>query len=112
MGHHYGRFVGVPPLNLTNGVTVLQLAQISPALTNHFVLTINSTTVKITSPDKLSMGMSWTTGSFKGTAFNPATGASIPISGVVLKDQNAGFGFFINGDQSGSVFLGPDPNGP
>ncbi len=60
----------------------------------------------VSSTNKLKLTIARSTGAFKGSMVNPANNLSIPISGVILTNQNAGFGFFINNNQSGSVFIG------
>ena len=104
-GSHYNFRIGTAPLNLTNGVVIVYGRQtFHPAVTNQFSL---SAANKVTSSDKLNVAITITSGLFKGTAFNPATGTSIPISGVLLQNQTNGFGFFINDNESGSVYFGP-----
>jgi sugar lactone lactonase YvrE len=99
----YDWFVRVPTLILPNGgQVVLQQAGISPALTNYFTL---SSQDNVSSTNKLKLTITLNSGAFKGTAVDPANNLSIPISGVILTNQNAGFGFFINSNQSGSVCI-------
>jgi hypothetical protein len=99
-------FVNVPTLIVTNGgKVVLQQADISPALTNYFTLTSRGPNDFVTSTNQLKLKIAFFTGAFKGTVVNPANNLSIPISGVILTNQNAGFGFFINSNQSGSVCI-------
>lgn len=70
---------------------------------------INLTAGKVTnlSSNKLSLSISATTGQFKGSVLNPATGKSIPFSGVVLQNQDYGSGYFLGTNQSGRVSFGP-----
>ncbi|HLX70911.1 MAG TPA: hypothetical protein VKV04_14890 [Verrucomicrobiae bacterium] len=101
---YFNWFVHVPTLVVPNGgQIVLQQAGISPALTNYFTLNSND---GVSSTNKLKLTIARSTGAFKGSMVNPANNLSIPISGVILTNQNAGFGFFINNNQSGSVFIG------
>ena len=50
-----------------------------------------------------------TTGLFGGTLTNRATNKAISISGAVLQKLNAGYGYFLGTNQSGSVGLGDFP---
>jgi len=55
----------------------------------------------------LKMTVSTSSGSFKGSVIDPASGKSISFTGVVLQKQNFGGGFFTGTNQIGRVFLGP-----
>ena len=39
----------------------------------------------------------------------PSLGGFISFTGVVLQKLNAGYGYFLSGNQSGRVYLGPAP---
>lgn len=100
---YFNWYVHVPTLIVPNGgKVVLQQAGISPALTNYFTLSAKDV---VSSTNKLKLAITLSSGAFRGSMFNPADNISIPISGVILTNQNAGFGFFINSNQSGSVFI-------
>lgn len=104
-GSFYDFFIGVPTLVLpTNGGTaILQQGGLSPALTNSFTL---STHDIASGTNNFKTTIAFFTGVFKGSIINPENKISIPFNGVVLTNQNAGFGYFISGGQSGSVFIG------
>ena len=105
-GSFFDYFFNVPTLIVPNGgQLVLQQAAISPALTNYFTLTVQGAKDIVTSTNQMKLNITFLTGAFKGTVVNPANNLSIPISGVILTNQNAGFGYFINSNQSGSVFF-------
>lgn len=105
-GSFYSFFIGRRSLKLTNGMIVLQQAGISPAITNYFRLSAKDT---LTSTNGMNGAINIVTGVFRGTVKNPADNSSIPVKGVVLQSQTNVFGFFVNSNQSGSVFLGPPP---
>jgi hypothetical protein len=105
-GSFYSFFIGRRSLKLTNGMIVLQQAGISPAITNYFTLNSNDT---LSSTNGMKGAINVVTGIFKGTVMNPADNVSIPVNGVVLQSQTNAFGFFVNSNQSGSVFLGAPP---
>lgn len=103
-GSFYTFYIGRRSLNFTNGMMVLQQADISPAITNYFTLNSNDS---LTSTNQPKGSIAIITGIFKGTIVNPANSVSIPVNGVLLQGQTNGFGFFVNSNQSGSVFIGP-----
>jgi sugar lactone lactonase YvrE len=106
VGSYFDYFVSVPTLIVPNGgQVVLQQADISPPLTNYFTLTAHGLNDFVSSTNNLKLTITFSTGAFKGSVVNPANNLTIPISGAILTNQNAGFGFFINSNQSGSVFI-------
>jgi hypothetical protein len=46
-------------------------------------------------------------GLFKGSVMNPATGKLISVNGIVLQNQNLAAGYFLGTNQSGSVVISP-----
>lgn len=107
-GSFYDFYKSVPVLVLPNseGQAVLQQAGFSPALTNHFTLLNHGLKDVVAGSNKLNLTITLFTGAFKGSVVDPDNNLSIPVSGVVLTNQNAGFGFFITSNQSGSIFIG------
>jgi Divergent InlB B-repeat domain/Glucodextranase, domain B/NHL repeat len=104
VGSRYSFTNGVPLLNLpSGGLVVLQQGNLPQSFTNHFNL---STANKPTSSDGLKLTITSSSGLFKGTASDPNGGGSVPINGVLLQKQNAGFGTFLGTSQSGAVYLG------
>jgi hypothetical protein len=104
IGSLYSFTNGVPLLNLpAGGAVVLQEGNLPQSFTNHFNL---SAANKATSTDGLKLTITTKTGLFKGTASDPNGGGSVPINGVLLQKQNAGFGTFLDASQSGAVYLG------
>jgi hypothetical protein len=58
---------------------------------------------------KLTLAITPTSGLFKGTAVNPATGKSVLFQGALFKKANIGVGYFLGAEQSGGVYLSPAP---
>ncbi len=107
-GAFYNFSVGTLTLRLPNGgKVVLQLAGVSPPITNYFTLSSKGSTDVASSTNNLKATITLETGVFKGTAFDSVNNVSIPFNGIVLQNTNAGFGFFTNSGQSGSVYFGP-----
>ena len=105
-GSFYAFYIGRRSLKLTNCMMVLQQAGISPPITNYFTLNANDT---LTSTNGLKASIDVITGIFKGAIRNPADNTSIPVDGAVLQSQTNAFGFFVNSNQSGSVYIGAPP---
>jgi uncharacterized repeat protein (TIGR02543 family) len=94
---------GAPVLNLTDGYVLLEDGGLTQSISNQFTLGANNV---VTGSDKLSLTITTTTGLFKGTTTNSA-GATITFNGAVFQKQTNGFGQFLNGEQSGSVYVAP-----
>jgi len=97
---------GVPVLDFVNGQVWLANGNLASSFTNQ--ITLNSAN-KVTnlSSNALTLTIATTSGLFKGSVVNPATGKPIVITGVVLQKQNYGGGFFLGTDQVGRVYFGP-----
>ena len=106
VGSLYSLTNGTPLLNLpSGGSAILQQGNPVQSFTNNFTLGADN---KVVSANGLTVTISLASGSFKGTALNPANNVKVPITGVLLQKQNAAYGLFLgtNGE-SGSVYLGP-----
>ncbi|MBI3853350.1 MAG: tandem-95 repeat protein [Verrucomicrobia bacterium] len=93
-------------LNLTDASVLFSGGNLAADFTNLVTLEQNSR-VSNRSSNPLTMSFSLTTGTFKGTAVDPASGASLKFSGVVLQKVNAGCGFLLGTSQSSRVVLAP-----
>jgi hypothetical protein len=94
---------GYPALGYNVGNAIFQSANPSYCITNGFSVDSSS---KIRGTNKLNLTIG-PSGSFRGSVMNALTGKMIPLSGVVLQEQHFGCGFFLDGDQSVNVYLGP-----
>jgi hypothetical protein len=94
---------GTRVLNFTDGKLVLDGGNLSQSITNPVTLGSNN---KVTSSTKLSLSIALSTGSFKGNAPNPG-GKQVSFGGVLLQNQNVGYGNFLGTNQSGRVYFGP-----
>jgi hypothetical protein len=104
-GSSYVFTSGVPVLDFSTGQLWLANGNLAGSFTNQIALDSAS---KVTSTNAtLKLTITTSTGLFKGTIANPATGSSIKINGVVLQRQNFGGGFFTGTSQAGRVFFGP-----
>jgi hypothetical protein len=64
---------------------------------------------KVTGSGGLTLSITTTTGLFKGSALNPATGKPILFQGALFKKGNPGVGYFLGSTQSGEVHLDAAP---
>ena len=99
---------GVRVLNLSTGVVWLAQGNLPASFTNQVALGLDNKVINLSS-NKLTLTLTTASGLFKGTATAPGTAAAIPIFGVVLQKQNAGFGYFLGTNRSDEVFFGPAP---
>jgi uncharacterized repeat protein (TIGR02543 family) len=104
-GSAYALTKGEPVLNLTDGYVLLTNGGLTQSITNLFTLAANNV---VTGSNKLHLTITTSTGLFSGTTTN-AAGKTISFSGAVLQNQSNGFGQFLNAEQSGSVYLAPQP---
>jgi Divergent InlB B-repeat domain/Bacterial Ig domain len=94
---------GLPSLNIQTGMVWLANGNLPQSFTNEVVLGANNKAVGTTNATSLTITTS--SGLFKGTVPNPATGQVIPVNGVVLQLQNFGGGAFLGTNQVGRVRL-------
>jgi hypothetical protein len=93
-------------LNLAQGAIVFSGGGLSQPITNSFALSPNNKVTGATG-SKLTLTITSSSGLFKGTFFDPVSGAKVPFQGVLFKAANIGVGYFLGVDQSGEVYLGP-----
>jgi len=92
-----------PALDYNVGSLVFENGNPSESITNEFSIDSSG---RISGPNNLNLTIAGS-GSFKGSVKNPLTGKVISVSGVILQRQQFARGFFIDGEQSGSVYFGP-----
>lgn len=90
-------------VSLTNGYVLLEDGGLPQSISNQFTLASNNI---VTGSNNLRLTITTATGLFQGTATNTA-GKVISISGALLQKDTNGFGQFLDGDQSGGVYLAP-----
>jgi hypothetical protein len=67
----------------------------------------NAVVVTGLNPDKLSITIDASAGTFSGSFVSPVNGASTALKGVLLPDDNAGFGYFLGANQGGGILIQP-----
>jgi hypothetical protein len=95
---------GMRVLNLTQGNLVLSGGGLSQSVTNGVTLGMNNK-LSSTSDKSLTLTITASSGLFKGTLLNPATGKMVPIQGAVSRKANIGVGYFLGESTSGEVYL-------
>ncbi|HUD46279.1 MAG TPA: Ig-like domain-containing protein [Candidatus Baltobacteraceae bacterium] len=103
LGSAYSFSSGDRALDLTNGYVLIEDGGLTQSINDPFTVSPNNV---VTASNKLSLTITTSTGLFKGSATN-AQGKTISFKGAVLQKQTNGFGQFLNGAQSGSVYLAP-----
>ncbi len=95
-------------VNITNGVVEFRHGNLIQPITNNVLLTTNNKITNLSS-NKLSMTITLTSGLFTGSVTDTNTGKSVTFNGALLQKLNAGYGFFLGTNQSGSVLFAPGP---
>jgi hypothetical protein len=99
---------GVPVLDLSNAVVMLEGGNLSSPLLSEVALsTLNKISVTSSNTNQLTLTITLASGLLNGSFLNPDTRKPSPIKGVVLQKQNGGAGFFLGTNQSGRVSLIP-----
>lgn len=93
-----------PVLNFKFGSVVVYGDPIASNITNQVVLG-TSNHVTNDSPNALSLTITTTTGTFKGSVLDQNSNKTIPFNGVLLQKQNFGGGFFLGTSESGNVIF-------
>ena len=95
-------------LNFTNGLVVLENANLTQPITNRISISPKNKVTNLDS-NKLSLTFATSSGLFHGNVVDPATLKNIAFSGALLQKQTNGFGFFLDNNQSGHMLLTPAP---
>jgi hypothetical protein len=93
-------------LGFMQGKVALTGGGLSQPLNGSFTLGLNNKATS-TSANTLNLSIATSTGLFKGTMLNAATGKQIAIQGILSRKANAGIGYFFGNDNSsGQVYIG------
>jgi hypothetical protein len=85
-------FGGNLATNLTNTVTIN---------------TNNAVAVTGSNSNNLSLTLNAATGTFTGSFVSPVTNGPTALKGVLLPENNAGFGYFLGTNQGGGILIQP-----
>jgi hypothetical protein len=86
---------------------VLSGGGLSESVTNGISLTTNNKVLAANPAAKLTLNITSSNGLFRGTVIDPQTGKPLAFQGVLFEQGQAGLGYFLNGSQSGKVYLNP-----
>ena len=92
-------------IDVTNAVVVFDGGNLSGPFTNEVRLLRNNV-ITNKSPNRLTMNINVQNGLFTGKVVEPGTDHTNSFKGALLQDLDAGGGFFLGTDQSGSVVFG------
>ena len=111
MGSLYQYTNGLPLLGFTQGQLTLTNGDLAQGITDQVGFGAGMETRGEGTADEGPINLTFhpSSGLFKGSVLNPATGKPIAIHGAVLQNQDLAAGFFLGADQSGSVLLSPAP---
>jgi len=93
-------------LNFSDGLLMLTGESLDGAVVNYVTVNANYRVINLSS-NRVTLVLNPSTGLFRGTLINPADRKSIAVSGALLQQQNAGWGYFLRQNQSGRVYFGP-----
>ncbi len=92
-------------IHLTNGVVSFEGGNLSAPFTNLVSLTLSNKVVNASS-NSLSLSLTLSSGLFSGSATVPGMRQSVSFKGALLQNLDAGYGYFLGTNQSGSVYFG------
>jgi hypothetical protein len=96
----------LPVLQFSDGQVILSDGSLTGSLVNDITLSPNNKISNLGS-NALNLSIIPSSGLFNGKVLNPEDGKTISFRGAVLQDENAGFGYFLRGSQSGGVRISP-----
>jgi hypothetical protein len=96
----------IPVLQFSDGQVLLSGGGLTGNVVNNITIDGNN---KVANLDGNNLTLSFTpaTGLFKGNIENPEDNKTISFRGIVLQDENNGFGYFLRNNQSGKVRIAP-----
>jgi hypothetical protein len=97
-----------PLLNLTNGIVILDGANLTNSFTNTFTLSSNGLISITTTNNHLTLTLNKTNGNLSGSFINPVTRLASPVRGVLLQSENTAHGYFYTPNKTGSFWLGAE----
>jgi hypothetical protein len=108
-----GALYKAPPLGFRafgNSQIVLNGGGLTAPITNSVTWGIDNKIVSEKSAkNSVKLSLTTSSGLFKGSVTDPATGHNVSFQGVLFEKNNVGLGFFLGGNQSGTVNFAPNP---
>ncbi len=94
-------------IEMTNGVVIFEGGNLGVPLTNAVMMTITNKVMDLSLSNKLSLSLTVSNGAFAGSVTQPGLTRSNLFKGVLLQDENSGYGYFLGTNRSGRVRFGP-----
>jgi hypothetical protein len=91
-------------LDLSEASVAFRAASPRDSFTNEVSIAANNKVTNL-SDNKLTLTLAPASGLFRGTVVSPGGAGSMPFGGVILQNQDAGSGCFLQGTQGGRVDL-------
>lgn len=107
IGSAYQPVRGSAAIDLPDGQLVLQGANLSEEMVEGVTLGSNNKFASSTGNRNLKLSLQSNTGLIKGTVTEPGTNRKLAVNGVVLQKQGYAAGYFLGGNRSGNVYVGP-----
>ncbi len=95
----------LPLIGFSNGLVILGGANLTDTIVSP--VGVNGSTISNQGTNKLTLKFTASKGTFTGSVVDPASSTTIKFNGAYLQSQAFGLGYFIGGNQSGSVSFGP-----
>jgi len=90
----------------TNGTVVVNGGGLATSIVSEVTIDSRGKVIDL-SDNGLKLNLKGPQGLFKGSVVDPTTTETIRFNGAILQKQSGGSGFFLGGDQSGKVVIGP-----
>jgi hypothetical protein len=96
-------------IELTNGVVIFEGGNLVVPLTNAVMLTPTNKVIDLSLTNRLSLSLTVSNGTFAGSVREPGLTRSNSFKGVLLQNENSGYGYFLETNRSGRVLFWPAP---
>jgi hypothetical protein len=96
-------------LAVTNGVVIFEGGNLTAALTNAVMLTATNKVIDLSLTNKLSLSLTVSNGTLAGSVREPHMTRSNSFKGVLLQNENSGYGYFLETNRSGRLLFWSAP---
>jgi alpha-galactosidase len=96
-------------IEITNGMVIFEGGNLSLPLTNLVILTESNKVTDLSLANGLNLSLTLSNGAFGGSVRQPGMTRSNVFKGVLLQDENGGYGYFLETNRSGRVVFRPVP---
>jgi hypothetical protein len=96
-------------IQMTNGLLSFDGGNLSMPLLNAVTLTESNKVLDVSLTNSLNLTITLSNGVFSGSVKEPGLSKSNLFKGVLLQDENSGYGYFLETNRSGRVLFWPVP---